>query len=99
LTRLSRFFDLPLLLSLRVYALDGLESWTEILARLRPLLESIFAAYRVTPEQAQEIVEEACLVLISKRPQRRDPEGWLLRAVVESCRRLREEAEDEKRFS
>jgi len=30
-------------------------------------------------------------VLISKSPQRRDPEGWLLRAVIESCRKLRGE--------
>jgi DNA-directed RNA polymerase specialized sigma24 family protein len=71
--------------------MDGWDSWTEVLARLRPLLEQIFVAYGVTPDQAQQIVEEACLVLISKRPQRRDPEGWLLRAVIESCRKLRGE--------
>lgn len=76
--------------------MDRLESWTEVLARLRPLLEPIFAAYGVTPDQAQEIVEEACLVLISKRPRRQDPEGWLLRTVIERCRRLREEAENEE---
>lgn len=71
--------------------MDGWESWTEVLARLRPLLEQIFIAYGITPEQAQQIVEEACLVLISKSPQRRDPEGWLLRAVLEGCRKLRGE--------
>jgi len=65
------------------------ESWSEVLIRLRPLLEQIFVAYGVTPDQAQQIVEEACLVLISKNPQRQDPDGWLLRAVVEGCRRLR----------
>ena len=67
--------------------MDSLDSWTEVLARLRPLLEPIFRAYGVTPEQAQEMVEEACLVLISKRPRRQDPEGWILRTVIESCRR------------
>jgi DNA-directed RNA polymerase specialized sigma24 family protein len=72
--------------------MDILETWTEVLLRLRPLLEPIFVAYGVTPDEAQEIVEEACLVLISKRPRRQDPEGWLLRTVIESCRRLREEA-------
>lgn len=69
------------------------ESWREILTRLRPLLEQIFVAHEMTPDQAQQIVEEACLVLISKRPQRRDPDGWLLREVVERCRRLRGEAD------
>ena len=67
------------------------ESWREVLTRLRPLLEQIFAAYGITPGQAQQIVEESCLVLISKSPQRRDPDGWLLRAVVEACRRLQGE--------
>jgi len=74
--------------------MDGRESWTEVLARLRPLLEPIFAAYGISPGQAQQIVEEACLVLISKRPPRQDPDGWLLRRVVESCRRLQGEADE-----
>ena len=72
--------------------MDRQEPWTEVLARLRPVLEPIFSVYGVTPEQAQEIVEEACLVLISKSPRRQDPEGWLLRRVLESCRRLKEGA-------
>lgn len=75
--------------------MDMLETWTEVLLRMRPLLEPIFIAYGVTPDEAQEMVEEACLVLISKRPQRQDPEGWLLRTVIESCRKLREEASGE----
>jgi hypothetical protein len=70
--------------------MDSPDSWTEVLTRMRPLLEPIFVAYRVTPDQAQEMVEEACLVLISKRPRRQDPEGWILRAVIASCRRLRD---------
>jgi DNA-directed RNA polymerase specialized sigma24 family protein len=74
--------------------MDDLESWTAVLARLRPLLEPIFAAYGVTPDQAQEMVEEACLVLIYKRPRREDPEKWILRTVIESCRRLREDLRD-----
>jgi DNA-directed RNA polymerase specialized sigma24 family protein len=77
--------------------MDRQESWTEVLARLRPLLEPIFAAYGVSPEKAQEIVEEACLVLISKRPRRQDPEGWLLRRVIDGCRKLREEMDRDDR--
>ena len=66
---------------------DG-ESWTEVLTRLRPLLEQIFVAYGMTPAEAQPILEEVCLGLIYKRPRRQDPDGWLLRAVVERCRRM-----------
>ena len=64
------------------------QSWTEVLARLRPVLEPILAAYGVSPQQAQEIVEEACLVLMSNRPELRDPETWLVRAILEKCEEL-----------
>lgn len=74
--------------------MNGRESWTEVLARLRPLLEQIFAAYGIAPDQAQEIIEEACLVLISKRLPRQDPDGWLLRRVMESCQRLQGERDE-----
>jgi DNA-directed RNA polymerase specialized sigma24 family protein len=69
------------------------ESWTELLEKLEPLLVRIFADFGVSPREAQEIVEEAFLVLMSKRPARKDPEGWLLRTIIEKCRRLGEEAE------
>jgi DNA-directed RNA polymerase specialized sigma24 family protein len=72
---------------------DREESWTELLERLEPLLVRIFADFGVSPGEAQEIVEEAFLVLMSKRPARKDPEGWLLRTILEKCRKLGEEAE------
>lgn len=72
--------------------MDHEESWTELLERLEPLLVRIFADFGVSPREAQEIVEEAFLVLMSKRPPRKDPEGWLLRTIMEKCRKLGEEA-------
>ena len=66
------------------------DAWREALTRLRPLLEPIFSAYGISPQQAQEIVEEACLVLISKHPRHPDPEGWLLRSVIDRCEKLRQ---------
>ena len=68
--------------------MDILETWTEVLLRLRPILEQIFVAYGVSPDEAQEMVEEACLVLIHKRPLRQDPEGWLLRTILENCSKI-----------
>ena len=70
------------------------ESWAELLERLGPLLVGIFAEYGVSPREAQEVVEEAFLVLMSKRPPRKDPEGWLLRTIAEKCRKLGEEPAD-----
>jgi len=71
--------------------MDRQETWTELLERLGPLLVDIFAEYGISPREAQEIVEEAFLVLMSKRPPRKDPEGWILRTVAEKCRKLGEE--------
>lgn len=61
------------------------ETWTELLERLRPLLEKIFAEHGVSPAEAQQIVEETFLVLMSKRPPRKDPEGWVLRTIIAKC--------------
>ena len=73
--------------------MDREESWAELLERLGPLLVGIFADFGISPREAQEIVEEAFLVLMSKRPRRKDPEGWLLRTIVDKCRKLGEERE------
>lgn len=70
--------------------MDRDETWTELLERLGPLLVSLFTEYGISPREAQSIVEEAFLVLMSKRPPRKDPEGWILRTVAERCRRLAE---------
>jgi hypothetical protein len=71
---------------------DPGSSCTEILARLQPSLERIFAAYRISEERAREIMERSCFLLISKRPMRQDPEGWLLRMIIDKCQESREEA-------
>lgn len=71
---------------------DSENACAEILVRLRPVLEQVFATYRLSEQQAQEIVEQSCFLLIGKRPMRQDPEGWLLRTIIEKCQRLREEA-------
>jgi hypothetical protein len=67
-------------------------SCTEILARLQPTLERIFAAYAISEDKAREIMERSCFLLISKQPMRQDPEGCLLRMIIEKCQRSREEA-------
>jgi len=70
--------------------MDREETWTELLERLSPLLVGIFAEYGISPREAQDVVEEAFLVLMSKRPPRKDPESWLLRTIAERCRKLAE---------
>jgi hypothetical protein len=68
----------------------------EILDRISPVLPAIFNAYRVPEPRAREIVDDACRTLLAKRRLRHeDPEGWLLRTIIESCRRWQKEEESE----
>lgn len=67
------------------------DSCEEILDRLGPALEAVFAAQGVTESQAREILRETCADLIAKRRKPSDPDGWLFHTAVEKCRRLKEE--------
>jgi GNAT superfamily N-acetyltransferase len=71
------------------------ESISELLARLRPVLEEIFAAYGISEAQARLILEESCGILVSKRWDRQNPGRWLLRTVIERCRELSMRVSDE----
>ncbi|HBL25628.1 MAG TPA: hypothetical protein DD490_02205 [Acidobacteria bacterium] len=64
------------------------ESWSELLERLSPLLVGLFATFGVSPQEAQEMVEESFLVLMAKRPAHKDPEDWILRRILDRCRKL-----------
>ena len=68
------------------------ESSTEVLDRLRPVLLAVFRAFQISEEKAREIVEETGKKLASQRRKPQDPDAWLLRTVIEKCRRAREEA-------
>ena len=68
------------------------ESSIEVLDRLRPILLAVFRAYRISEEKAREIIEEAGKNLASQRCKPQDPDAWLLRTVIEQCRRAQEEA-------
>jgi hypothetical protein len=65
---------------------------SEILARLTPVLSAVFRAYGIPESGAREISDDACRTLLAKRRlQHEDAEGWLLRTIIESCRRWRKE--------
>ena len=68
------------------------ESSIEVLDRLQPVLLAVFRSFQISEEKAREIVAEAGKNLASKRRKPRDPDAWLLRTVIEQCRRAREEA-------
>jgi hypothetical protein len=56
----------------------------------------IFNACRVPADRAGKVIDDACRTLLAKRRLRHeDPEGWLLRTIIESCRRGQKEEECE----
>jgi hypothetical protein len=71
-------------------------SCVDILNRLFHVLPAVFVAYGISEAGARAILEDACRSLVSKqRLQLQDPEGWLLRTVIEACRQSAEEAKGE----
>ncbi len=72
------------------------ESCVEILDRLLHVLPVVFVSYGISEARSRDILEDACRTLVSKQRLRiENPEGWLLRTVIEACRRSAEEAKGE----
>ena len=72
------------------------DSCVKILDRLLHILPAVFGAYGISEARARELLEDACRSLVSKRRLRiENPEGWLLRTVIEACRRSAEEEKGE----
>lgn len=72
------------------------EPCVEILDRLSHVLPAVFSAYGISEARAREIVFDAGRTLICKqRLNIQNPEGWLLRTIIEACRRPAEEAKSD----
>ncbi|HEY0514072.1 MAG TPA: tetratricopeptide repeat protein, partial [Thermoanaerobaculia bacterium] len=60
----------------------SIDSCSEILARISPVLEAVLRAYRVPVPLARQFIDDACRTLLAKeRLYREDREGWLLRTT------------------
>ncbi len=55
------------------------------LEQVRPRLKSLFAYYRIPPQDTEDILQQALLALIYRREGVRDPEAWLLGTVRNKC--------------
>lgn len=68
------------------------DSCTEVLDRVAHVLPVVFHTFGIFEERAQAIVEDACRTLaIKRRLKLQNPEGWLLRTIIDACRRSAEE--------
>ncbi|HXO19956.1 MAG TPA: sigma-70 family RNA polymerase sigma factor [Thermoanaerobaculia bacterium] len=55
------------------------------LQRVEPRLKSQLARYRIPVDDAQDLLHEALLALLSQRDRIRDPESWLLGTLKRHC--------------
>lgn len=60
-------------------------SFDELLVTLKGRLERILFRYQIPPEDSEDVLQEALLTLIYKRPKIRDPEAWLLATLRNRC--------------
>lgn len=67
------------------------EPFAELLSRLEPRLQELFARYCVPPDEVERMVGDTLVVLGVRRAKVRDPEAWLLDALESRCRRRQEE--------
>lgn len=52
---------------------------------LEPRIEQVLHRFRVPPEEAQAILDEIMLAMLTKRDRIRNPERWLLRTLKNRC--------------
>lgn len=53
--------------------------------QLEPKIERLLTRFRVPPDDAQQILDEIMLAMLTKRERIRDPERWLLRTLKNRC--------------
>ncbi len=58
----------------------------ELLVRLKPRLRSILGRYRIPFQDAEDLVQDALLLLVRKIEDLRDPEAYLLTTLQFRCR-------------
>lgn len=60
-------------------------SLEEILDRMQPRLKRILARYRIPPQDAEDLLQETFLIMVSKWGSIRNPDAWLLATLSNRC--------------
>lgn len=61
------------------------EPLVALAARLEPRLRRILARYRIPPHDCEDLLQTALITTLRKWETVRDPEGWLIKTVVNQC--------------
>ena len=60
-------------------------SLEEILDRMQPRLKRILSRYRIPAQDAEDLLQETFLILVSKWGTIRNPDAWLLATLANRC--------------
>lgn len=61
------------------------ESFDEFLRRMEPRLKRLLGIYRIPPDDAEDVVQQALLALLYQWDRVRDPECWLIGTLKRHC--------------
>jgi RNA polymerase sigma factor (sigma-70 family) len=60
-------------------------SLEEILARAEPRLKRVLSRYRIPPQDADDLLQETFLIMVSKAESIRNPDAWLVATLANRC--------------
>lgn len=64
---------------------QSIETLEELAQRLTPRLTQIIGRYRIPAQDAEDLLQTALIATLSNWPMLADPEGWLIRTVINQC--------------
>jgi RNA polymerase sigma factor (sigma-70 family) len=60
-------------------------SLEEILEKMQPRLKRILSRYRIPAQEAEDLLQETFLIMVSKWGTIRNPEAWILATLANRC--------------
>src|SRR6185436_15444486 len=60
-------------------------SFDDFLKKVEPRLKRLLSAYRIPPEDAEDVLQQSMLALLYQWDRVRDPECWLLGTLKRHC--------------
>lgn len=61
------------------------DTFGDLLPRVEPRVKSLLAAYRIPPEDAEDLLQQSLLALLYHWGTVRDPDSWLLGTLRRQC--------------
>jgi RNA polymerase sigma factor (sigma-70 family) len=60
-------------------------TFEDLIERVHPRLRRVLSRYRIPPQDAEDLIQEAFLILVTKWGTVQNPEAWLLATLANRC--------------